>query len=244
MNTATLGASSELGSETSHEAKKLLGPAAYLVKAPASTPATAIKAAGTKMAGGESGSGAQWGEKDKGKGKGGKRGGWKETVEQIHEQVLNLTAGNSRQLASMLQACPDALLDDGLLDITYVTGGAVDGATALVGEILARGLDAAQPSNVRILRVPWILLMVEDPDPDLMWPGNRDGEPVPPGRRFVLEALPRRVAMHLPESSRDLLTEGADPRVNAPVIAINRMRKGAIRAMLAQVRIWTCVGCV
>lgn len=32
MNTATLGASSELGAETSHEAKQLLGPAAYLVK--------------------------------------------------------------------------------------------------------------------------------------------------------------------------------------------------------------------
>lgn len=31
MNTATLGASSELGAETSHEAKQLLGPAAYLV---------------------------------------------------------------------------------------------------------------------------------------------------------------------------------------------------------------------
>ena len=31
MNTATLGASAELGSETSHEAKQMLGPAAYLV---------------------------------------------------------------------------------------------------------------------------------------------------------------------------------------------------------------------
>ncbi|GLI63383.1 hypothetical protein VaNZ11_006337 [Volvox africanus] len=42
--------------------------------------------------------------------------------------------------------------------------------------------------------------------------------------------------MHLPDSSRELLTEGADPRINAPVIAINRMRKGAVRAMVAQVR--------
>ena len=32
------------------------------------------------------------------------------------------------------KACPDALLDDGLLDVTYVTGGAAAGATSLVSE--------------------------------------------------------------------------------------------------------------
>ncbi|GLC61166.1 hypothetical protein PLESTB_001725400 [Pleodorina starrii] len=280
MNTATLGASSELGSETSHDAKKLLGPAAYLVKgvarlagytavpvkmrfpAPDEAPAAAaspLPGATTAAAAAEKDVTAQAGaaptseqqqqqqmrpqapqmlpssSKGKAASRSSKSKGGRKTVE-IREEVLNLTAGNSRQLASMVQACPDALLDDGLLDITYVTGGAVEGATRLVGEILSRGLDDAQPANVHILRVPWIEVAVEDQDPDLTWPGNRDGEPVPPSRRFLLEALPRRIKMHLPDASRALLTEGADPRVNAPVIAINRMRKGAFKAMLAQVR--------
>ncbi len=54
-----------------------------------------------------------------------------------------------------------------------------------MGEILARGLDDAQPSNVHILRVPWLEVTMEADDPELLWPGNRDGEPVPPGRRYA-----------------------------------------------------------
>ncbi|GLI63384.1 hypothetical protein VaNZ11_006338, partial [Volvox africanus] len=235
MNTATLGASSELGSETSHEAKKLLGPAAYLVKgmarltgyaavpvnmrfpaplesqqphhkemvkevvvgAASEGPAAAAASEAAPAAGGgplESQQEAQPAGKDEphvvrsssasaGRGKGQVKGwfrSWKKTIE-VREEVLNLTAGNSRQVASMLQACPDALLDDGLLDVTYITGGAVESATALVGEILTRGIDGAQPGNIHILRVPWIEVTLEAQDPHLTWPGNRDGEPVPPG---------------------------------------------------------------
>ncbi|GIM02629.1 hypothetical protein Vretimale_7415 [Volvox reticuliferus] len=238
MNTATLGASSELGSETSHEAKKLLGPAAYLVKgiarlagyaampvkmrfpAPlesqqphqkvAKEAAVGAASEGTADAAAAAAGAAATGTASehqqqppqpstdqphavrsfsslsggrKNQVKGWLSSSWKKTVE-VHEEVLNLTAGNSRQVASMLQACPDALLDDGLLDVTYVTGGAVESATALVGEILARGLDGAQPDNVRILRVPWIEVTLEAQDPDLTWPGNRDGEAVPPARFF------------------------------------------------------------
>ncbi|PNH02642.1 hypothetical protein TSOC_011366, partial [Tetrabaena socialis] len=52
----------------------------------------------------------------------------------------------------------------------------------VVGEILSRGLEEAQPANVRMLRVPWLEVLVEAADPATTWPGNRDGEPVPPGR--------------------------------------------------------------
>ncbi|KXZ46219.1 hypothetical protein GPECTOR_46g288 [Gonium pectorale] len=268
MNTATLGASAELGSETSHEAKKLLGPAAYLVKGMARIvgyaavpvrmrfPAEAepvplsaapsghlppvdqaanqqqqLPAAGPSVAG-VTAEGERQREKERLKEKEVKKKSKKSKVAELEEEVLNLTAGNSRQLASMLQACPDALLDDGLLDITYVTGGAVGSATAMVGEILARGLDEASPANVRMMRVPWLEVQLLADEP---WPGNRDGEPVPPSRRFLLEALPQRVSMHLPDAAKTLLKEGADPRVNAPVISVNRLRKGAFKAMLAQV---------
>ncbi|KAG2495532.1 hypothetical protein HYH03_006475 [Edaphochlamys debaryana] len=273
MNTATLGASSELGSETSHEAKKLLGPAAYLVKGiarlagytavpvrmrfpappPSAAPSRSQSAPGAAGEGGAAAGAGAAGAKA-GEAEGVARGSKEESkVEkalrkeekkkerkagktmEIKDEVLNLTAGNSRQLASMVQACPDALLDDGLLDITYITGAASTTASTVVGEILSQGLDDVRPSNVHMMRVPWVEVTVEDPDASLEWPGNRDGEPVPSGRKFLLEALPRRVAMHLPPAASALLTEGADHRVNAPVIAINRLRKGAMRAMLAQV---------
>lgn len=53
--------------------------------------------------------------------------------------------------------------------------------------------------------------------------------------RFLLEALPRRVQMHLPAAASHLLAESADPNTNAPIIAINRVRKGVLKKMLAQV---------
>jgi hypothetical protein len=53
-----------------------------------------------------------------------------------------------------------------------------------VGEILTRGLDEAQPSTVHMLRVPWLEVTVEAPEPGFAWPGNRDGEPIAPGRRW------------------------------------------------------------
>ena len=45
------------------------------------------------------------------------------------------------------QACPDAILDDGLLDITYVVGDPAEGASALVsgGGVKGGGARAGIP---------------------------------------------------------------------------------------------------
>ncbi len=46
--------------------------------------------------------------------------------------------------------------------------------------------------------------------------------------------------MHLPPAASALLSEGADPNTNAPIIAINRVRKGVLKKMLAQVGDGVC----
>ncbi len=53
-----------------------------------------------------------------------------------------------------------------------------------VGAILSQGLEAAEPDNVHLMRVPWVEAEVVEADPNVVWPGNRDGEPVPSGRRY------------------------------------------------------------
>lgn len=51
--------------------------------------------------------------------------------------------------------------------------------------------------------------------------------------RFLLEAVPRRVLLHVPDDH--LLTAGTHDPANAPTIKHNRLRPGAIKAMFAQV---------
>jgi hypothetical protein len=41
---------------------------------------------------------------------------------QFQTDMLMLVAGNSRQMGRTVAVCPDALLDDGLLDFTLLTG--------------------------------------------------------------------------------------------------------------------------
>jgi hypothetical protein len=43
-------------------------------------------------------------------------------VSQLSGDLLVLAAGQARQMGRMLNVCPDALLDDGLLDFTLLFG--------------------------------------------------------------------------------------------------------------------------
>lgn len=179
MNTSTLGASSELGSETSNEAKQMLGPVAYGMKGFAklaeydNVPVTLRYPA-------------------EGQDPRAPRG--TQAVVEVREALLALTAGNSRQVASMLQPCPDAMLDDGLLDVSYFVGSTpASKAAELVQEVMQKGLAAAEPEGLHMVRVPWIEVESQQP-----LPANRDGEPVKASNRYLLEVLHRRILMHLP----------------------------------------------
>ncbi|MEW5315635.1 MAG: hypothetical protein WDW38_007049 [Sanguina aurantia] len=104
MNTATIGAGSEIGSSTSHDIKTALGPAAFLVTGAQNVMGYHPVECTLRFP-------AEGQDPEKPR--------HRQKVTEVRMPLLNLTAGNSRQLASILQVCPDSMLDDGLLDITY-----------------------------------------------------------------------------------------------------------------------------
>ena len=104
---------------------------------------------------------------------------------------IALGIGNGRQAGGGQALCPDAIIDDGLLDLTIVPdlGGEV-GAT--VGTLLLEGKDAALDRVAIRVQLPW--LEISAPQPLTL---NLDGEPVE-SSRFAVRCVPRRVRMHLP----------------------------------------------
>lgn len=104
---------------------------------------------------------------------------------------IALGLGNGRQAGGGQALCPDALIDDGLLDLTIVPelSGEV-GAT--VRTLLTEGKHAALDrvaTRARLRRVE-----IDAAEPLTL---NLDGEPVQ-ARHFRVDCVPGRVRMHLP----------------------------------------------
>jgi lipid kinase YegS len=104
---------------------------------------------------------------------------------------IALGVGNGRQAGGGQALCPDALVDDGLLDVTVVPelSGEVGGTLAT---LLREGREAALDQAAIRVRLPW--LEIEAGAPLVL---NLDGEPVE-SPRFRIECVPGRVRMHLP----------------------------------------------
>lgn len=106
-------------------------------------------------------------------------------------EFIALGLGNGRQAGGGQALCPDARIDDGLLDLTIVPELSGELA-ATVGTLLAEGRHAALERiavRARLSRVE-----VEAPSPLVL---NLDGEPVE-SPRFAVECVPGRLRMHLP----------------------------------------------
>ena len=106
-------------------------------------------------------------------------------------EFIALGIGNGRQAGGGQALCPDALLDDGLLDLTIVPP--LDGEVlATIGTAMTDGKDAAL-ARVAVRRaLPWV--EIEAAKPLTL---NLDGEPVQ-ATRFRIDCIPGRVRMHLP----------------------------------------------
>lgn len=104
---------------------------------------------------------------------------------------IALAIGNGRQAGGGQGLCPDALVDDGLLDLTVVPP--LDGELlATLATAVAEGKDAALDRVAIRGRLPWVEISSAGP-----LTLNLDGEPVE-ATRFRIECAPGRVRMHLP----------------------------------------------
>lgn len=104
---------------------------------------------------------------------------------------IALGLGNGRQAGGGQALCPDALVDDGRLDLTIVPELSGEVA-ATVGTLVKDGKHAALDRVAERARLTWVELSADAP-----MTLNLDGEPVR-SRRFRVDCVPGRVRMHLP----------------------------------------------
>lgn len=104
---------------------------------------------------------------------------------------IALGVGNGKQAGGGQALCPDALIDDGLLDCTIVPE--LDGEiAATIGTLITEGRDAALDRVAVRKQLRWVAINALEP-----LTLNLDGEPVE-SRQFRIECVPKRVRMHLP----------------------------------------------
>jgi len=163
INLASGGFGTEVTVETDEGLKKLLGGLAYLV--------TGIARMGRiePIAAHVYGDGFDW------------RGA-----------LIALGIGNGRQAGGGQILCPDARIDDGLLDLTVIPELEGEMATT-VATLMREGRSAALERVGERARMR--ALTVESDTPMAL---NLDGEPVQ-ARRFEVVCVPARLRMHLPE---------------------------------------------
>lgn len=107
---------------------------------------------------------------------------------------IALGIGNGRQAGGGQVLCPEAVINDGLLDLTIIP--------ELSGEVMSTfaalvkgGKRGALEQVAERTRAPWVEI-----DADQPMTLNLDGEPVK-ARHFRIDCVPGRVRMHLPHDS-------------------------------------------
>ena len=162
VNVAAGGFGAQVTTATPNELKRILGSAAYVVTG--LTHFTSIRAARGRL----SGPGLAW-----------------------EGSFLLLAVGNGRQSGGGHQLCPEALLDDGLLDVVVLPELPPSEIASTLRALLREGAVAIGDALVRA-RVTWLEIETEEP-----LQINLDGEPLTADRfRFEIDA--RRLRMKLP----------------------------------------------
>jgi hypothetical protein len=80
-------------------------------------------------------------------------------VRTVTADLLMLAAGNSRQMGRRLNVCPHALLDDGLLDFTLLTGDSLAKQVRRVGGLKVCPCVRGETCNVAECVVEWSWLV-------------------------------------------------------------------------------------
>jgi len=106
---------------------------------------------------------------------------------------IALGLGNGRQAGGGQDLCPDALIDDGLLDLTLIPE--LSGTfAATLGTLITGGKRAALEQVAVRRRLAWVEIDAERPITL-----NLDGEPET-SRHFRIDCVPGRLRLHLPGS--------------------------------------------
>ncbi len=116
---------------------------------------------------------------------------------------IALGIGNGRQAGGGQALCPEALVDDGLLDLTVVPEMSGELAATL-GTLVTAGKAAALERAAVRARLPWVEIDAAAP-----MTLNLDGEPLE-ARRFRIECVAARIRARLPDGC-PLLSRGAAP---------------------------------
>ena len=162
MNVATGGFGAQVTVATPNELKKVLGGAAYFLTGV--THFSSIRPAHGRL----SGPGLEW-----------------------VGSFLVLGVGNGRQAGGGHQLCPEAILNDGLLDVRVLPQLPPDEVPAALSALLRDGLDAVRRTLVGA-RLPWLEITTDEP-----MQINLDGEPIT-DTHFRFEIVPGRLQMKLP----------------------------------------------
>lgn len=101
-----------------------------------------------------------------------------------------MAIANGRLAGGGLPLCPDALLDDGLLDLTVIRAVGADSPDDPIGHLLREGLTGIEPIRITA-RSPWFSYEGDSP-----MAVNLDGEPMKLAR-FDATVLPRHLQVHL-----------------------------------------------
>lgn len=117
---------------------------------------------------------------------------------------IALGVGNGRQAGGGQALCPDARVDDGLLDLTIVPELSGEVAATL-GTLVKDGKHAALDRVAVRARLAWVELASGAP-----LTLNLDGEPVQ-SKLFRIECVPARLRMHLPPECPLLTPPPAPP---------------------------------
>lgn len=105
---------------------------------------------------------------------------------------IALGVGNGRQAGGGQALCPDAVIDDGVLDVTVVPQ--LEGEVgATVGTLITQGKHAALERVAVRAQLPWVEIESDTP-----FGLNLDGEPLE-AWRVRIDCVPGRVRMHLPD---------------------------------------------
>lgn len=163
LNMATGGFGTQVTVETADEMKQSLGRIAYLLTA--LTRFTSIRPARGRV----SAPGMDW-----------------------QGEFFLLAVGNGRQAGGGHSLFPDALLNDGLLDVKLIPHPPGDEFAQILGVLLREGLGVGGPTPVSA-RVPRVQIETEEP-----MQVNLDGEPIT-DTKFHFEVVAQRLRMRLPE---------------------------------------------